>query len=94
MRRVITVVMLTAALSLLGVASAFAHVHGITPLNCPAGTADSVPNNANAGGNGTDGTPADDANGGPIAGVIPIALGGVAFTPNDGDAGQHSSHCR
>jgi hypothetical protein len=94
MRRLITAVLLAAALSLLSVASAFAHVHGVTPLNCPAGPADSVPNNANAGGTATDGTPADDANGGPIVGVIPIGTGNAPFTSNTGDAGQHSSHCQ
>lgn len=88
MRRLIAAVLLAAALSLLSVASAFAHVHGVTPLNCPAGTADSVPNNTNAGGLGTDGTPADDANGGPIVGVIPVAMG-APLTSNTGDAGQH-----
>src|SRR5688572_18251048 len=87
MRRLITTVLLAAALSLLSVGSAFAHVHGITPLNCPAGTADSVPNNANAGGTGTDGTPADDANGGPISGIIPTGTGSASFTPGVGEAG-------
>lgn len=94
MRRLITALLLAAALSLVSVASAFAHVHGITPLNCPAGPTDNVPNNANAGGAGTDGTPADDANGGPIAGIIPTGTGNASFTPGIGVAGQHSSHCR
>ena len=89
MRRLIASVLLAAALSVLSVASAFAHVHGVTPLNC-----DGVPNNANAGGNGTNGTPADDANGGPIAGIIPIGTGNASFTPGDGVAGQNSSHCQ
>lgn len=89
MRRHITALLLAAALSLLSVASAFAHVHGVTPLNCAG-----VPNNANAGGNGTNGTPADDANGGPIAGIIPVGTGNASFTPGIGVAGQHSSHCR
>jgi hypothetical protein len=49
--------------------SASAHVHGITPLRC-------TPAPANAGANQTDQTPAAAANGGPIAGVIPITMGG------------------
>ena len=59
------------ALVLVPVASASAHVHGITPLRC-------TPAPDNAGGNQTDQTPASSANGGPIApGVIPINLGGA-----------------
>ena len=53
-----------------GVASA--HVHGITPLN-------DVPANENAGGNGTNGTPADDGEGGPIKGLIPRDTGNAPF---------------
>lgn len=93
MRRLITAVLLAASLSVLSVANAFAQVHGITPLNCPAGTADTVPNNSNAGGQGTQGTPADDAEGGPIAAPIPINTGSAPFSANSGAAGQHSSHC-
>ena len=94
MRRLIAAVLLATALSLVSVASAFAQVHGVTPLNCPAGAADSVPNNANAGGQATQGTPADDGQGGPIAVPIPINTGNAPFASNSGDAGQHSSHCR
>lgn len=94
MRRLTTALLLAAALSVLSVASAFAQVHGVTPLNCPAGTADTVPNNPNAGGQGTQGTPADDAQGGPITAPIPINTGNAPFTANSGAAGQHSSHCR
>lgn len=94
MRRLIAAVLLAAALSLVSVASAFAQVHGVTPLNCPAGGGDSVPNNANAGGQATQGTPADDAEGGPITAPIPINTGNAPFASNSGDAGQHSSHCR
>lgn len=94
MRRLTTALLLAAALSVLSVASAFAQVHGITPLNCPAGAADTVPNNPNAGGQGTQGTPADDALGGPIVAPIPINTGNAPFTANSGAAGQHSSHCR
>lgn len=94
MRRLITAVLLAAALSLVGVASAFAQVHGVTPLSCPDGPADSVPNNPNAGGQATQGTPADDEEGGPIDAPIPIDTGKAPFASNSGDAGQHSSHCR
>jgi hypothetical protein len=94
MRRLTAAMLLAAALSLLSVANAFAQVHGVTPLNCPAGTADSVPNNPNAGGQATQGTPADDGEGGPIIAPIPINTGNAPFTANSGDAGQHSSHCQ
>jgi len=57
MLRLFAAVLLAAALSLVSVASAFAHVHGVTPLNCPTGLADSVPNNPNAGGQATQGIP-------------------------------------
>ena len=59
----------TTALLLLPVPAASAHVHGVTPLRC-------TPAPANAGANQTDNTPAAAANGGPIAGVIPITMGG------------------
>ena len=59
----------TAALLLLPMQAASAHVHGITPLRC-------TPAPANAGANQTDDTPAAAANGGPISGVIPITMGG------------------
>jgi len=58
-----------AALVIVPVSSASAHVHGITPLRC-------TPAPANAGANQTNQTPAAAANGGPISGVIPIAMGG------------------
>ena len=62
-------VITAAALVLIPAASASAHVHGITPLRC-------TPAPANAGANQTDETPASAASGGPIAGVIPITMGG------------------
>ena len=65
-----------AAMMFGGVASA--HVHGITPL--VALTVD----NANSGGNGTNGTPADDADGGPITGLIPRDTGNSPLTGGDG----------
>ena len=63
------------ALALVPVSSASAHVHVITPLRC-------TPAPPNAGGNQTNTTPASAANGGPISGVIPIAMGG-AVQPRD-----------
>ena len=66
---------------------AFAHVHGITPLN------DCGQANANAGGNGTNGTPADDANGGPIAGLIPRDTGNAPLTDEDGGFGATDGNC-
>lgn len=62
-----------------GVASA--HVHGITPL-----IQISV-DNPNSGGNGTNGTPADDANGGPISGLIPRDTGSAPLGFGDGGFG-------
>ena len=62
-------VVAAAALVLIPAASASAHVHGVTPLLC-------TPAPANAGANQTNETPASATNGGPIAGVIPITMGG------------------
>ncbi|MDA0231902.1 MAG: hypothetical protein O3C69_00265 [Chloroflexi bacterium] len=67
-----------------GVASA--HVHGITPL------AQISVDNANSGGNGTNGTPADDANGGPITGLIPRDTGNSPLTGGDGGFGATNGH--
>jgi hypothetical protein len=58
-----------AALVLVPALGASAHVHAVTPLLC-------TPAPDNAGANQTNGTPAAAANGGPISGVIPIAMGG------------------
>ena len=58
-----------AALVVVPAASASAHVHGVTPLNC-------TPAPANAGANQTNETPASAAEGGPISGVIPLTMGG------------------
>jgi hypothetical protein len=94
MRRLIHAVLLAATLSLLSVASAFAQVHTVTPLSCPIGAGDTVPNNAIAGGQATLGTPAHSTQGGPIVAPIPVGTGGASFGSNVGDAGQHSSHCQ
>ena len=58
-----------AALVVVPAASASAHVHGVTPLNCTQAP-------ANAGANQTNETPASAAEGGPISGVIPLTMGG------------------
>ena len=69
MRQVAATSLTVAAVVLLPAVNASAHVHGITPLRC-------TPAPDNAGANQTDETPASAANGGPIAGVIPITNGG------------------
>ena len=69
--------MLAAVLVMMLAPAASAHVHGITPLLCGIG-------NANSGGGGTDGTPADAANGGPITGLIPRDVGNAPLTMGDG----------
>ena len=68
-RLVAGTVVAAAALVLIPAASASAHVHGVTPLLC-------TPAPANAGANQTNETPASATSGGPIAGVIPITMGG------------------
>jgi hypothetical protein len=69
-RRVVAGTLLSvAAVVLVPATGASAHVHGVTPLRC-------TPAQANAGANQTNATPASAANGGPIAGVIPITMGG------------------
>jgi len=67
--RIVAGTALTAALVLFPAATASAHVHGITPLRC-------TPAPANVGANQTNVTPASAAQGGPISGVIPVAMGG------------------
>ncbi len=89
MRRFTISLLVVLVLTLASVGSALGHVHGVTPLNCAGLTTE----NANAGGNGTNGTPADDATGGPIVGVIPVGTGNASFTLGTGAAGRHSSLC-
>lgn len=73
-------------LSLMAV-PAGAHVHAITPLGgCSV-------DNGNSGGLGTNGTPADDGNGGPIAGLIPRDTGSAPLQPGDGGSGAATGHC-
>ena len=66
---------------------AFAHVHGVTPL------LDCAQANSNAGGNGTNDTPAADANGGPIKGLIPRDTGNAPIDGGDGGFGATDGHC-
>ena len=87
MKKLIAAMLFIVALSLATVAPAFAHVHGVTPL-LDCGQA-----NPNAGGNGTNGTPADDANGGPIAGLIPRDTGNSPLTVGDGGFGATNGNC-
>jgi hypothetical protein len=70
-------------LTLTVIGSAFAHVHGITPLLC-VGVEDD-------GANRTDSTPAAIANGGPIVGLIPRDVGRAPLTVGDG--GFHTPVC-
>ena len=78
MKKLIVAMLFVVALSLATVAPAFAHVHGITPLlSCTV-------DNANSGGLGANGTQADSANGGPIAGLIPLQLSMLWHTQSVG----------
>lgn len=76
MRRLAVSVSLAALLLIPTAGSAFAHVHGITPLRC-VGVEDD-------GANRTDATPASAANGGPIFGLIPRDVGNAPLTVGDG----------
>jgi hypothetical protein len=69
LRLAIGATLTVAAFVFVSAPGASAHVHGITPLRC-------TPAPDNAGANQTNQTPAAAANGGPISGVIPIAMGG------------------
>lgn len=83
MRRLIISLTLAATLAITVVGSAFAHVHGLTPLRC-VGVADD-------GANQTNSTPASTANGGPVGGLIPRDLGNAPLTV--GDAGFDTPAC-
>lgn len=73
----------------LGVAPAFGHVHGITPL---LGLSCNV-DNTTTGANATDGGPADDANGGPISGLMPSGTGNAPLGFGDGGFGATTANC-
>lgn len=83
MRRLLISLILAATLAITMVGSAFAHVHGLTPLRC-VGVADD-------GANQTNSTPASTANGGPVGGLIPRDLGNAPLTV--GDAGFDTPAC-
>ncbi len=76
MRRLLISLTLAAMLAITMVGSAFAHVHGITPLRC-VGVADD-------GANRTNSTPAAIANGGPVGGLIPRDVGNAPLAAGDG----------
>ena len=84
MRRT-AVILALVALLVLGLAqAALAHVHGITPLielGCKV-------DNTITGGNRADDGPAGAANGGPITGLIPNAVGNASLTPGTLGFGQ------
>lgn len=82
MKKLIVAMLVVLALTLATIAPAFAHVHGITPLNklIACGKA-----NANAGGLA--------ANGGPITGLIPRDVGNAPLTGGDGGFGATKFDC-
>ncbi|MCI0345510.1 MAG: hypothetical protein L0221_08705, partial [Chloroflexi bacterium] len=75
MRRLIISTLLALALAMASVGSAFAHVHGLTPLRCVGVALD--------GANQVNNTPAFSANGGPIGGLIPRDVGNAPLTVGD-----------
>jgi hypothetical protein len=88
MRRTILSALLVAVMMSAWVPVASAHVHGITPLTCEG------VGNANSGGNGTNGTPAAAANGGPITGLIPRDVGNAPVDiGNGGFRPANNPHC-
>lgn len=88
MRRLILLVLLVAQMMFVAVPVASAHVHGITPLTCEG------VGNATSGGIGTNGTPAADANGGPITGLIPRDVGNAPIDLGDGGfRPANNPHC-
>jgi len=87
LKKLIVVLVLALAVALAAVSPALAHVHGITPLR------DCTVDNPLSGAIGTDGTPADDANGGPITGLIPRDTGEAPLTAGDGGFGAAAGHC-
>jgi len=73
----------------LGVAPAFGHVHGVTPLLGLSCNVDNTVTGANA----TNDTPAAAANGGPITGLIPRDTGEAPLTSGDGGFGATTANC-
>ena len=87
MRRMMLALIVVALLVVSFAPAAFGHVHGITPLN------DCGQANANAGGLGIDGTPADADFGGPIVGLIPRDTGNAPLTGGGGGFGATDGNC-
>jgi hypothetical protein len=82
--RHLMLVLLLVALLVVGLApAAFAHVHGVTPLNELGCKVD----NTITGGNRADDGPAGEASGGPITGLIPRDLGNAPLTGGGGGSG-------
>lgn len=90
MRRLIVFLVSVLFMMMAIVPAASAHVHGITPL--PKLGCTGVDNSV-TGGNATNGTPADDANGGPIAGLIPRDTGSAPLTVGDGGSAAPVAVC-
>ena len=86
MRRIVLAMLLAGALVIGTSPAAFGHVHGITPLL----ELDCKVDNSTTGGNATNGGPADDANGGPISGLIPSGTGNASLGFGDGGFGAAS----
>jgi len=84
--RLIASLLAALALTLASLGSAFGHVHGVTPLPCLS------TDNPISGAQRTNLTPAAVANGGPIAGVIPITLGNAPLTSGE-DGGRNAAVC-
>lgn len=76
MRRLATSLLLTALLLFALAGSALGHVHGITPLRCVGVLLD--------GASRVNTTPASTADGGPISGLIPSAVGNASLAVGDG----------
>ncbi len=89
MRRTILLLVLVLLMMLAAVPAASAHVHGITPLN----NLDCRVDNTVTGGRGTDGTPADDGEGGPIIGLIPRDTGKAPIGGGDGGRNAPVAAC-
>ncbi|HJT63285.1 MAG TPA: hypothetical protein VJ839_00770 [Candidatus Limnocylindria bacterium] len=89
MRRFMTSLLAGMLLVIALAGSALGHVHGVTPLPCNAHD-----NATKSGGLGTNTTPAADANGGPIFGVIPFGTGNAeAGNLDSGEGGRNSALC-
>lgn len=86
MRQGIASLLAALALTLVSLGSALGHVHGVTPLLCLS------TDNPLSGGLRVNTTPAAATNGGPITGVIPIAVGNAPLTSGE-DGGRNAAVC-